>query len=142
MQYNYTLYIKDPEERKKIIAEDILREYPNLGMLAYNAAELETPFGRVHEDYWDFSEQENQINRLIDIIIVTEGKPEFINEHKKALQDINEAFRSWKSNFGYANPEEQAAYLVMEQLEKHLKDNNEPIMTYADIENKKQSKQM
>lgn len=124
-----------------MIGEDILREYPNLGLLAYKAAELETPFGRVHEDYWEFSNQENQINRLIDIIIVTEGKPEFINEYNKALKDIREAFNSWKSNFGYANPEEQEAYIVMERLESHLKDITKPLITMEEARQERRRKQ-
>ena len=88
MKYEYTAYIKNDEARYKLIAEDILSEYPNLGDLAYEAAKLEKHFGRVHEDYWEFADYENKINRLIDIIIVTDGKSEYQEEYNKALKDI------------------------------------------------------
>ena len=38
MEYKYTSHIDNPNERIKIIAEEILSEYPNLGSLAYKAA--------------------------------------------------------------------------------------------------------
>jgi len=132
MQYNYTAYFKNDEERIKAIADDILREYPNLGFLAEVAARMETPFGRVHEDYDAFSDQENHINRLIDIIIVTEGKPKYQNEYEKACRDIMKNYSSWQQAFTYANPEEQAVYLLMEQFQKHLKDQNSQLFTYRE----------
>ena len=130
MKYEYTAYIKNDEARYKVIAEDILSEYPNLGELAYEAAKLEKPFGRVHEDYWEFADYENKINRLIDIIIVTDGKNEYQEEYNKALKEIKTQFENWKNGFCYANPQEQEAYRVMETLEKHLKDNSVKLITF------------
>ena len=129
MNYNYTAYYKTEEERINAITEDILREYPKLGEFAREAAKLEQPFGRVHEDYDQFSDQENHINRLIDIVIVTEGKPEFQNEYKKACDDLIKNYQSWRRNFTYANPEEQSVYLVMQKFNEHLNDENQPLMT-------------
>ena len=37
-----------------MIAKDILTDYPRIGDLAYEAAKLEVPFGRVNEDYIHF----------------------------------------------------------------------------------------
>ena len=99
MNYNYTAYYKTEEERINAIVEDILREYPNLGSLAVDAAKLEQQFGRVHEDYDQFSDDENHINRLIDIVIVTEGKPEFEAEYKKACEDLLNSYNRWRRNF-------------------------------------------
>ena len=130
MKYEYTAYIKNDEARYKVIAEDILSEYPNLGELAYEAAKLEKPFGRVHEDYWEFADYENKINRLIDIIIVTDGKNEYQEEYNKALKEIKTQFENWKNGFCYANPQEQEAHRVMETLEKHLKDNSVKLITF------------
>lgn len=45
MKYNYTAYYKTDEERINAIVSDILREYPNLGKLAVEAAKLETQSG-------------------------------------------------------------------------------------------------
>lgn len=139
MNYNYTAYYESEEERIKAISEDILREYPNLGNLAIEAAKLEKPFGRVIDDYAQFSEQENCINRLIDIVIVTEGKPEFQAEYMKACQDLMENYESWKHNFTYANPEEQSVYLVMQRYNKHMHDKSVPLITVkeATIEQQK-----
>ena len=64
MIYGYTAYYKTDEERIAAIAEDILRDFPRLGELAREAAAMETPFGMVHEDYSDYSHQENCVNRL------------------------------------------------------------------------------
>lgn len=132
MQYNYTAYYETEEERIQAIVADIYREYPNLGLLAEVAARMETPFGRVHEDYDQFSDQENHINRLIDIIIVTEGKPKYQAEYDKACRDLQRYYASWEESFTYANPEEQASYLVMQQFEAHLKDKNVPLYTYKE----------
>ena len=134
MQYNYTAYYKNEEDRIRAIVEDILREYPNLDILAEAAARLETPFGRVHEDYDQFSDQENHINRLIDIIIVTEGKPKYQREYDKACRDLMTYYRSWQNGFTYANPEEQAAYLVVEQFQKHLQDKSVPLYTLKEAQ--------
>lgn len=132
MSYNFTAYYKTEEERIKAITEDILTEYPNLGYLAEVAAKMETPFGQVHEDYELFSNQDNHINRLINIVIVTEGKPEFRSEHEKACRDLREQYYSWETNFTYANPEEQEAYLIWEQFTKHLNNPSVPLYTYAE----------
>ena len=143
MNYNYTAYYKTDEERINAIAEDILREYPNLGSLAKDAARLEKPFGRVHEDYDQFSDDENHINRLIDIVIVTEGKPEFQAEYKKACEDLLRSYNSWCRNFTYANPEEQSVYLVMQKFNEHLKNAEVPLITVnqATIEQRKALKE-
>lgn len=143
MNYNYTAYYKTDEERINAIAEDILKEYPNLGELATEAAKMETPFGRAHEDYEGFSDQENHINRLIDIIIVTEGKKEFQAEYEKAYQDLLKNYESWKRNFTYANPEEQPAYLIIEMFKKHQNDQNVQLMTYgqASAEQRRRAKE-
>ena len=132
MKYEYTAYAKSEEERYKMIEMDILSEYTNLGKLAYEAAKMERPFGSVNEDYWGFADYENRINRLIDIIIVTDGKAEYQNEYNKALKDIKEQFEGWKRGFTYANPQEQAAYMVMETLARHLKDRSIPLITFND----------
>lgn len=139
MDYNYTAYYKTEEERINAIVEDILREYPNLGSLAVEAAKLERPFGRVHEDYDRFSDDENHINRLIDIVIVTEEKPEFQAEYKKACEDLLKSYNSWSKNFSYANPEEQSVYLVMQKFYEHSKNKKVPLMTVnqAAIEQRK-----
>lgn len=129
MRYNYTAYYKTDEERIKAIAEDILREYPNLGNLAIDAAKLERPFGRVNEDYAQFSDDENHINRLIDIVMVTEGKPEFQEEYKKACENLLKSYSSWCRNFPYTNPEEQAVYLVMQKFSEHLENKEIPLIT-------------
>ena len=134
MKYEYTAYIKNEEERYKMIAEDILSDYPNLGDLAYEAAKLERPFGSHHIDYSGFAENENRINRLIDIIIVTDGKSEYQAEYNKALNDIKKEFENWRYGFTYANPEEQLAYMVMETLAKHLKDNSVKLITFNDAQ--------
>lgn len=138
MKYNYTAYYENEEERIKNIVEDILSEYPNLGSLATEAAKLEKPFGRVHEDYDLFSNQENHINRLIDIVLVTEGKPEFENEYRKACQDLVSNYESWKRGFTYANPNEQAAYLVMQRYNEHLKDKSIPLITFEEATKEQQ----
>lgn len=138
MSYNYTAYYKTDEERIKAIAEDILIEYPRLGLLATAAAKMETPFGRVHEDYDQFSDQENCINRLIDIIILTEDKPEYFEEYKKARADLVAYYNSWKRSFTYANPEEQDVYLLMERFYMHEKDKRVPLMTYAQAKKEQQ----
>ena len=143
MNYNYTAYYETDEERINAIAEDILREYPNLGNLAIDAAKLEQPFGRAHEDYAQFSDDENHINRLIDIVIVTEGKPEFQEEYKKAREDLLESYSRWRRNFTYANPEEQSVYLVMQKFNEHLENKEIPLITVnqATIEQRKALKE-
>lgn len=143
MNYNYTAYYKTDEERINAIVEDILREYPNLGSLAVDAAKLEQPFGRVHEDYDQFSDDENHINRLIDIVIVTEGKPEFEAEYKKACEDLLNSYNRWRRNFTYANPEEQSVYLVMQKYNEHLKNKEVSLITInqATIEQRKKAKE-
>ena len=133
MKYEYTAYIKDEEERYNKIAQDILTDYPNLGNFAYEAAKLERPFGRVNEDYWGFADYENRINRLIDIIIVTEGKPQYEEEYNNALEDIRNQFRYWQAGFTYANPEEQVTYMVMQTLEEHLKNKSVKLLTFNDV---------
>ena len=132
MKYYYTAYCESDEERIKLITEDILSEYPNLGDTARVAAKMETPFGHVHEDYDAFSNQENEINRLIDIIIVTEGKPDFRNEYARAVSKFIEAYRSWRQAFTYANPEEQQPFLIMDAFKKHQQDPRYPLITYAE----------
>lgn len=143
MNYNYTAYYKTEEERINAIVEDILREYPNLGSLAVEAARLEKPFGRVHEDYDQFSDDENHINRLIDIVIVTEGKIEFQEEYKKACEDLSKSYNSWCRNFTYANPKEQSVYLVMQKFNEHIKNKEIPLITVnqATIEQRKKLKE-
>ena len=143
MNYNYTAYYKTDEERIKAISEDILSEYPNLGNLAIEAAKLEQPFGRVHEDYDQFSDDENHINRLIDIVIVTEGKPEFQTEYKRACEDLLKNYENWRRNFTYANPEEQSVYLVMQNFYQHTQDKEVPLITVnqASIEQAKKRKE-
>ena len=86
MNYNDTTNYKNEQERIKSIAEDILSEYSNLGFLALEVAKLENPFGIVHDDYNRFNNEENNINRLNNIVIVTEGKPEFYSECKKLVR--------------------------------------------------------
>ncbi len=134
MKYYYTAYCESDEERIKLIAEDILREFPNLGKVAFDAARLETPFGYRHEDYDAFSAQENEINRLIDIVIVTEDKPEFRHEYAKAVSMLIEAYRSWKQEFTYANPEEQPPYLIMEAFKEHQQNPRNILITYKEAE--------
>ena len=129
MDYNYTAYYKTDEERINAIVKDILKEYPNLGNLAIDAAKLESPFGMGHEDEAQFSDYENCINRLIDIVIVTEGKPEFQKEYEKACKDLLTSYRDWRTNFTYANPEEQPVYLVMQRFNEHLQNKEVPFMT-------------
>ena len=129
MNYYYTAYFDKDEYRIKAIEEDILREYPNLGDLAVEAAKLEKPFGRVHEDYEQFSDEENHINRLIDIVIVTEGKPEYQAEYQKACDDLIMNYQSWLRNFSYANREEQSVYLVMQKFYEHKINKEVPLMT-------------
>ena len=129
MEYGYTAYYKTDEDRIKAIVEDILREYPNLGNLATEAAKLEKPFGAVHEDYSLFSYAANCINRLIDIVIVTEGKPEYQDEYEKACKELIESYNSWRRNFTYSNPEEQAEYVVMQRFFEHMKDSNARLIT-------------
>ena len=128
MKYNYTAYYETDEERFKAIEEDILSEYPRLGELAMEAAKMEKPFWRVHEDYDSFSNQENHINRLIDIVIVTEGKPEYQEEYQRACQDLIKNYSSWEREFTYANPEEQGVYLVMQRFYEHQKDKSKPLI--------------
>ena len=132
MSYKWTAYYKTDDERIKAIVEDILKEYPRLGYLAEVAAKLETPFGQVHEDYELFSNQENHVNRLINIVIVTEGKPEFQREYEKACRDLREQYYSWQQGFTYANPDEQAAYLVWEQFMAHQRDKSVPLYTFKE----------
>ena len=134
MKYDYTAYYKTDEERIMAISDDILREYPKLGDLATEAAKLETPFVRVHEDYDLFIEQENHINRLIDIIIVTEGKPEYVSEYEKACGDLEKNYHSWGSNYTYASPEEQIVYLVMQRYYEHKNDKGKPLITYKEAQ--------
>lgn len=143
MNYNYTNCYESKEERINAIAEDILKEYPNLGNLAIEAAKLEKPFGRVHEDYSQYSEQENHINRLIDIVIVTEDKQEFQNEYSKACEDLLKNYESWKRNFTYANPNEQEVYLVMQKYDEHIKDKEVSLITFeqASVEQQKRRKE-
>lgn len=136
MNYNFTAYYETEEERIKAIAIDILRDYPSLGDLALKAAMMEEPFGKVPEDYRRFSDDENRINRLIDIVIVTEGRPEFKAEYNKACEELLRSYDSWSMNFTYANPEEQAVYLVMDQFYKHMENKEIPLITV------KQAKQM
>lgn len=138
MSYNFTSYYKTEEERIKAISEDILIEYPGLGLLAQVAAKMETPFGRVHEDYDQFSHQENCINRLIDIVIITEGKPEYQEEYRKAREDLINYYNSWKVAFTYANPEEQAVHLLMETFKKHETAKNIPLITFSQARKEQQ----
>jgi hypothetical protein len=129
MKYEYTIYHKTDEERIEAVAKDILREYPRLGELARNAASLELPFGPEHEDYSQFTNQRNHINRLIDIVIVTENKPEFRLEHEKACRDLVANFKSWQENYTYANPEDQIEFKVMQRYFEHKRDNRFPLLT-------------
>jgi len=132
MDYKYTAYYENAEERIKAISEEILSEYPNLGILAIEAAKLETPFGRVNADYENFIEQENHINRLINIVIVTEGKLEFQEEYRKACADLLKNYASWEKCFSYANPQEQAVYMLMQKFNVHIKHPEVPLMTYKE----------
>ena len=132
MKYNYTAYYDTKEKRINAIAEDILSEYPRLGKLAIEAAEMEEPFGKVNADYDLFSDQENRINRLIDIVIVTEGKPQYQEEYLKACKDLIQNYESWKKCFTYANREEQAAYMVIKRFIEHEKDKSKPLMTFKE----------
>ena len=132
MNYNYTAYYKTDDERINAIKEDILREYPRLGELAEDAAKMETPFGRVHEDYDGFSSEENHINRLIDIVILTENKPEYLLEYKKACGDLLLNFKYWQNGFTYANPEEQAVYILIQRFNEHLDNISIPLLTYGE----------
>lgn len=134
MKYNYTAYYDTKEKRINAIAEDILSEYPRLGKLAIEAAEMEKPFGRVNADYDLFSDQENRINRLIDIVIVTEGKPQYQEEYLKACKDLIQNYESWKKCFTYANREEQAAYMVIKRFIEHEKDKSKPLMTFKEAQ--------
>ena len=132
MKYYYTAYCESDEERIKLITEDILSEYPNLGDTAKVAAKMETPFGSVHEDYDAFSDQENRMNRLIDLIILTEDKPEFRAEYQKACSSFLKNFESWQSCFTYANPQEQTAYLVGQRYLAHQSDKSIPLVTFKE----------
>ncbi len=138
MEYKYTAYYEKETDRIKAIAEEILREYPRLRDLAIKAAVMEEPFGREHEDYALFSDQENRINRLINIVIVTEGKEEFQEEHNKATEDLFRYYESWKRGFTYANPEEQGVYLVMQTYNKHMQDKNVPLITLKEANKEQQ----
>ena len=137
MRYNFTAYYNTDEERIEAITADILKEYPRLGELAREAARLETPFGQVNEDYWEFSNQRNHINRLIDIVIVTEDKPEFKVEHEKACRDLTRNFQSWQRGFTYSNPEEQPEYIVMQRYIAHVRDKSIPLITMEEAYNEK-----
>ncbi len=140
MQYGYTGYIKDPDERAIFIAKDILREYPNLGLeIALEAAYLEPPSFRCHEDYDQFDYEKREIFRLINIINVTRNNPALKAEFDKAVSDIREAFRNWKRNFTYANPKEQTEYMIMEQLEIYLNDNSQEFPTVESVENRRRN---
>ena len=130
MKYEYTNIYEDEEERLLKIAEDILIEYPRLGVVALKAATMEEPFGAVHEDYSWYSEQENHINRLINIIIVTEGKKSFVDEYNKACEDLIANYAVWKDRFTYANPEDQPPYYIMTSFYAHKKNKDIPLMTY------------
>ena len=134
MQFGYTAYYDTEEERIEAIVADMMREYPNLGSLAYDAAKMETPFGRVHEDYYQYSHQENVINRIINIIIVTEGKPEYQAEYERACNTLRDYYYSWSKAFSYANPEEQVVYLIMEAFNQHQVDSSVPLLTYKEAE--------
>lgn len=138
MDYKYTAYYENAEERIKAISEEILSEYPNLGILAIEAAQLETPFGRVNADYENFAEQENHINRLINIVIVTEGKPEFQEEYRKACADLLKNYESWEKCFSYANPEEQTVYMLMQKFKQHINNPQVPLMTYKEATDEQQ----
>ena len=130
MKYQYTAYHETEEERIVAVANDILIEYPRLGVLAVKAAAMEDPFGASHEDYSQFSDEEHHINRLINIIIITEGKKAFVEEYNKACDDLELYYDLWKHNFTYANPEEQPAYYVMTSFYAHKRNKDIPIMTY------------
>ncbi len=132
MRYNYTAYYETEEERIAAVVEDLKREYPRLGELLVEAAKMETPFGQKHEDEDDFASQENHINRLIDIIILTEDREEFKEEYEKACKDFMDCYNSWKHCFGYANPEEQEAYVVGERFIQHQRDHSIPLLTFKD----------
>ncbi len=134
MKYGYTAYYKTEGERIDAIAEDILREYPRLGALAKEAAKLEKTFGSESDDYSRFSDYENHINRLIDIVIVTEGKSEFQEEYEKACKDLLTNFENWSTNYTYANPEEQAAYLVVQRFREHNGNKEIPLITFGQAE--------
>ena len=108
----------------------ILREYPSLGELAYEAAKMEKPFGRNHEDYDDFAQYENKINRLINIVMVTENKEEFKPEFKKACEELHKNIQGWENGFGYANKEQQPAYILAERFYAHMKDKEKPLITF------------
>ena len=132
MQYKYTAYAKSDEERYEMIANDILREYPELKELAYEAAKMETPFGRSHEDYWGFADAENRVNRLIDIVIITEGKKGLEAEHAKACADLESSLDIWRRGFTYANPEDQEVYFIGEAYNRHKNDPNEDLITFKE----------
>ncbi len=137
MRYNFTAYCLNDEDRIKLIVEDLLREYPNLAPIAEEIAKMETPFGQVNEDYDRFAPFENQINRLIDIIIVTEGRKEYANEFFKARSDFEEAYANWNSTFTYGGKERESAYLVYQAYLKHLKDPNSPLITFKEAYNQR-----
>jgi hypothetical protein len=132
MRYDYTAYAKSDEERYDMIAKDILREYPNLKELAYEAAKMETPFGRVHEDYWGFADAENQVNRLIDIVILTEGKKGLEAEYDKACKSLELYLEVWRDGFTYANPEDQEVYFIGEAYGRHKNDPSVPLITFKE----------
>ena len=92
----YTAYAKSDEERYEMIKNEILTDYPRIGDLAYEAAKLEVPFGRVNEDYMDFADYENYINRLICIAKVLDGKSEFNHEYKNVCKEIVEQYNYWR----------------------------------------------
>ena len=139
MKYDFTAYAKSDEERYEIITKDILREYPGLKDLAYEAAKMETPFGRVNEDYWDFADYENQVNRLINIVILTEGKTGLETEYRKACDDLESSLDAWRRGYSYANPEDQAVYFVGEAYRRHKTNPSLPLITFK--EGKELSKQ-
>ena len=131
MKYEYTIFIKDEKERIKTITDDILIEYPRLGVMAEKIAKMERPFGPSYDTFTAFSVQENCINRLIDIIIVTEGKDIFKEEYTKACEDLERNFQSWLHLFSNDIYKKQPVYLVMQSFYAHQSNNNFPIMTFS-----------
>ena len=129
MKYENTAYYKKDEDRIEAVSEDILIEFPKLGYLSKKAAQMETPFGNPNQDYERISQYENQINRLINIIIITENNQEYLNEYDKAVNDMIEAYQNWKTNYTYANPESTPTYLVFQTFKTHIMNPIIPLLT-------------
>lgn len=120
---------KEKNEKIKRIVNEVLNEYLNKENIVTEILDLEKNNEIVIDEFKESSLYENNIYKLINIIILIENKKEYENEYKIIKEDLIENYKNWKENYHFSNKDNHPVSIIMKRFYEHLQDINKPLIT-------------